>query len=43
LEDLGAIKKALYVLWEAENSSSLGGFIGPDTLKNAHSIVQAMG
>ena len=43
LEDLSAVKKALYVLWKAENRGSLGGFIGSDAFKYAHSIVQAMG
>ena len=43
LEDLSAVKKALYVLWKAENGGSLGGFIGADALKYAHSVVQAMG
>jgi hypothetical protein len=43
LKDLGAIKKALYVLWEAKNSGTLRRFIGADTLKNTHSIMEAMG
>jgi hypothetical protein len=43
LEDLGAVKQAFNVLWEAENGSALGGFIGTDALKNAHSVVEAMG
>ena len=39
LEDLSAVKQAFYVLWEAENCCSLGGLIGTDAFKNAHSVV----
>ena len=39
LEDLSTVKQAFYVLWEAENCCSLGGFIGADAFKNAHSVV----